>query len=255
MWLSFRVSQPLGDAVSVKDILEPGKDATQPCLQSSLLSRGQLLGDREPLEACQRLLYLIEASLQHGRGRRDSGGRLSYRAHYGKRRSQHRSPVRLVCHAIGGKQQEGLADREPRSLACGQQSLLVFRLQAAKGMGQSGTDGPTGEPVLGPWAQAPADQQSTSHPLGSASEPPGDGEGAQALLGGEGADNAGLIQGGERAWGRVGQQQQAFVLHAVAGRLDDHRDLPPSLLSPALQALEPVDDLEAPVLGGYDADG
>ena len=110
-------------------------------------------------------------------------------------------------------------------------------------MGQGGADEAMGKPVLGPLRQARSDQQSTSHPVGFAPQPPGDGGLAQALLARQGADNAGLIQRGEGARRRVGEQQQAFVLHRVAGRLQDDRDMPPSLLSPTRKALEAVDDL------------
>jgi len=45
------------------------------------------------------------------------------------------------------------------------------------------------------------------------------------------------------------------VLHRVAGRLQDDRDMLPSLLSPTRKALEAVDDLIGVVFGGHDAYG
>ena len=122
-------------------------------------------------------------------------------------------------------------------------------------MGQGGADDAMGKLVLGPSRQARSDQQSTSHPVGFAPQPPGDGGLAQTLLAGEGTDNPRLIQRGEGARGRVGEQQQAFVLHRVAGRLQDDRDMLPSLLSPTRKALEAVDDLIGVVFGGHHADG
>jgi len=45
------------------------------------------------------------------------------------------------------------------------------------------------------------------------------------------------------------------VLFGAAWALDDDRDVVMSLLAPALQALEAIDDLVHAVVGGYDADG
>jgi hypothetical protein len=135
------------------------------------------------------------------------------------------------------------------------EGLLARLAQAAQGMGERRADGPLVDLALDGGGE-PGSQGQPAHDPGLApAEERGDARQAEPVVVEQGADDAPLVHGRCRARRGVGAQQQELLLDRRAGAVDDGRHRGPSLVGPAGEPLEAVDDLEAAVAGGDDADG
>lgn len=67
--------------------------------------------------------------------------------------------------------------------------------------------------------------------------------------------NPRLIECRDRAWWRVGAQDEALVLHTAHRPFDDRWDEAMSGLTRPLEMLEAIEDLVVPVVGRYDTNG
>jgi hypothetical protein len=204
--------------------------------QAPLLGGWQLGWNLELGQLGKGLADLLQAPLQLRGGRRDDkvlGG--SWSQHL-QRPLQKLAPVDLIGDSVAGDQRQGLAMLEAVAMDADKHEILVLLLQRAQGMSQARPDRP---PSL--------------HPLGFAAEQACDPRGCQPVLLQQRADHSCLVQGGQRAWRCVGEQQQTLVLLHRRGTLHHHGNPLAALLPPALEPFEAVDDLVAPVLTGHDA--
>jgi hypothetical protein len=71
----------------------------------------------------------------------------------------------------------------------------------------------------------------------------------------QGLNDSRLVECGQGAFGRVGLEQQAFVLFGAAGTFDHDRDRVVSVFTPGLEALEPINHLVPAVVRRYDTNG
>jgi len=168
---------------------------------------------------------------------------------------QQRAPFGGAAETVGGQQRQGLAMGQAVALDAFQERLLVALGEGTEGVSERRADAPASQSALGHRGQARCDVHSPRHPLPLAPQQVRDGRGAQPLLVAQGTDHASLIQGGEGPWGRVGREQEAFVLFGPAGSLQDHRDQRASVLPPGVQTLEAVEHFVVSVRQRDDADG
>lgn len=89
------------------------------------------------------------------------------------------------------------------------------------------------------------------HPGLLAPQELGDSRHREPILGEQRLDHQGFVQRPERSSGSVGLQQHPLVVRTATAPLDDHRDLLASGLAPAIESLEPVDDLEPAIADRY----
>jgi len=139
--------------------------AAQSRLQAALLGGREVVGQREALELVERVLELVEASLQQrgawrGRRRRRRG------AHGVVRRREQRAAVRVVGDAVRGDQQARLAGPETVPLRTAKQRVLVLVRQRREVQRQAHAHPPGGELAL-PLGPEPAAQDP------AARDPPG----------------------------------------------------------------------------------
>ena len=236
-------------------MVELSENAAKACFEPSLLGGSELEGNDELGEIQERLTNAFEAMLELG-GQGGGGGtgcRLG--AHPAERCSEELVSVGLIGHAVSGDQHESLAVLEAVPVDGAENSILVLVGQGAEGVRQRRANRTVSELGLGRWGQAGGELDAACHPLRLAPKHSSDGVLSEGLFGQQGADDSRLVERGEGAWGRIGQQQQALVFFGAARTLQDDRDEVFSLLAPTLQTLETVDHLVEAVVGGHDADG
>jgi hypothetical protein len=180
-------------------------------LEPALLGRSEVLGEREGGEVSQRRTDALQLPLQLDRPRRGGGtGRLGMQA--AERVAQKRSTVGRVGGAVGVDERLGIARRQAMALHDGEDRVLVLALERAQGARQRHADGAFGELALGRGGQPSPQRQSVADPVGLVAEHPRDLRLRAAVLGDQGADDAGLVERRAGARRRVGREQQALVL-------------------------------------------
>lgn len=139
------------------------------------------------------------------------------------------------------------------ALGAVEELILLSVAERAQGMGEGRSDEPLGQPAGRGVGEAGADGQARLDPGRLVAEEPRDAAGGQLVLLGERADHLGLVERCQGARRGVGQEQQPLVLDGRGRALDNHWYCGRALLSPAIQTLEAVEDLEAAVGGRGDA--
>ncbi|MBI4570772.1 MAG: hypothetical protein HY723_02395 [Chloroflexi bacterium] len=219
--------------------------------EPAALGGREVVGEAEGTQIRERLPELSEALLQvagarrqHRRGRR--------RSHHAERVLDELLAVALVGNAVGVNQRERLAGTKVVARHGREHGVLVVVRERAQRVRQRRADGAAAELVLGRERQARAQGETTRHPRGLAAEQARHACRREPVLLDQRAHDPRFVQRGERARRRVGHQQPALVLGARAGTLDDHGRLLAPGFSRARQALEAVEHLVVPVLGGHD---
>lgn len=223
-------------------------------LQAPLLCGCQLGRDREVGQVLEGLADLLQALLELSGGGRDDQVLGGTRPQHIQRRLQQHATVGLVSDAVAGDQGQRLAMLEAVALDGAEQQILVLARHRTQRLRESRSDRPLRQAPLGLGREVFSDRDASLDPLGLSVEQARDPGGCEAVLLQQRADHARLVEGRQGAWRCVGEEQQAFVLLGTARALQDHWDPLSALLSPEVEALEAVDHLPAPILGGHDAD-
>ena len=126
----------------------------------------------------------------------------------------------------------------------GQRSFLIALRQGRQLQGQGRAQPALGHRCAGLRREALGQFLPLHHPGLFAPQELGDARHRETVLGEQRLDHQGFVQRTERSPGRVGQQQHPLVVRTATAPLDDHRDLLASGLAPAVESLEPIDDLE-----------
>ncbi len=218
-----------------------------------MLRGRQLGGDHEFSQVHQGLADTFQAMLQPAGGGRDHGALT--RPQDIQRRIEQREPVDLVGDAVARHQRQRLLMLETVTFHGTEQEILVLARHPTQRMRESGSDVSLSQALLALVAELVSDRDPGLDPPGLSAEQELDPLGCEAVLCHQRADLPCLVQGRQRAWRGVGKQQQALVLGRGARTLHDYRDQLAPLLSPQVEALESIDHLVAPVLGGHHADG
>jgi len=139
------------------------------------------------------------------------------------------------------------------ALGAVEELILLSVAERAQGVGEGRSDESLGQPAGRGVGETGADGQARLDPGRLVAEEPRDAAGGQLVLLGERADHLGLVERCHSARRGVSQEQQPLVLDRRGRALDNHWYRGRALLPPAVQTLEAVEDLEAAVGGGGDA--
>jgi len=131
---------------------------------------------------------------------------------------------------------------EAMSLACSGEGELIHWRQRTQGVGERQPELVSLHLHLKLGRQSRDEGVSPRNPAQTPPEQPGDRLGRQAVLTDERVDDARLVHRGEGPGRRVRAQHQTLELDRTRRRLDDDRYIGASLLLPASQALEAIDD-------------
>jgi hypothetical protein len=93
-----------------------------------------------------------------------------------------------------------------------ERTVLFVKRQLGEGDPERRPDVTAREAIFGGRAKPVVHGNAPLHPVPLAPEQAGNGGGREVVIADVGTHQARLIQGGERAGGRVGHQQQAFLL-------------------------------------------
>jgi hypothetical protein len=225
------------------------EDRAMHSLEPPALGRRQILGEAKARQLAKRPAQTVESALEDGRARRrhrprDPGGRQAP-----QRVGQQLPSIGLVGHLVGAHQGQRLARGDLVSLDRFEHGALLLGRQRHERTGERGAELAACELVLGPRRKARRQRQTALDPVALAPQQVRHASDRQLILGNQRMDDARFIQRGQRPHRRVGAQEQTLVGHRRRHRLDHHRHQVVSLLPPALEALEPVQDLVAPVQG------
>jgi len=232
-------------------VVKVGESAPVEGVEAAPLGRREVVGQREGGEVVEGAADVLEPALELDGAGRDGGRRSG--AQPTERIAQELAAVGLVGDAEGLDEQQALSSRQPVPLGAVEELVLFLGLQLAQGTRERRADAASGEPLLHGRRQARAHRQAGFDPAGLVPQQPRNAARGEPVLLDERADHLRLVERGHGARGSVGQEQQALVLGRRGRALDDHRHPGRTLFTPALQALEAVEDLEAPVIGGRDA--
>jgi hypothetical protein len=219
------------------------------CFEPASLGGSEaVVGQREMGERQERRAHALELLLEP-HGKRTSRHRaVGLGAHRSARFTQERRACgRLVTRAIGRDQMECFADAERVQLDARQHRLLFLVGQARERLRQRRTDRVVGELLLQPRREPLRDRHASCHPARLLAEQARSGLHREAVLLYQRGGDSRLIERGQRARRSVRVEQQPFLLDRRTVSLDDDGYAGASFATPALKALESVDDLEGAV--------
>lgn len=158
--------------------------------------------------------------------------------------------------APGGKETLGLTRAKAVAHDRFRQTLLFCAGKRGHGVGDRDGETTIVEVTLELGAESTAQRQASLHPGPSPVQDLGDLRGGEMIVVGEGADEADLVHGAQGApWG-VGFEQPGLANHGAVGRVfHDHGHMGVSVLTPAGQTLEAIEDLVRPVALGRHPQG
>lgn len=167
------------------------------------------------------------------------------------------SPVRLIRHAIGRDEGDGVRRFHVVLLDGIEDVLLSTFRERRERIPQGWTDAPSRESVLPLHRETRRQLQSPRHPGPLASQERGDSARRHLVVLNERLDDPGFIQGSEGPRGSIGEEQEPLHRGKTSRRwnFDDRWDRLVSGLPPRLDALEPVDDLVVTIVGHHHPDG
>lgn len=161
----------------------------------------------------------------------------------------------IVSNAVGADQGQCLSVAQSLTIQGGKEQILVLLFQGAQSVGQTGSDLGLSQLLLRRRTQAATDIDAAGHPGFFPAQHSGNLGLGLAVLIDERADDTGLVQGSQGPrWG-VDFQEQSLVILSRCRSFDDHRDQLQPQFAPAGQALETIDDLVAPLVGGHHPQG
>ena len=144
---------------------------------------------------------------------------------------------------------------QPMAIQGAKKQILVFLFQGTQSVSQAGSDLALSQLLLRRRAQAATDVDAAGHPGFFPAQHSGNLGLRLAVLVDERADDTGLVQGSQGPrWG-VDFEEQSLVVLRRCRSFDDHRDQLEPQLTPASQALETINDLVIPVVGGHHPQG
>lgn len=152
-------------------------------------------------------------------------------------------------YAPGGKKGLGLTRAKAVTYDRFRQTLLLSAGTCGYGVGDRDGEPTIVEVTLELGAESTAQGQASIHPGPSPVQDLGDLRGGKMIVIGEGADEADLVHGAQSTpWG-VGFEQAGLAHHGAVGRVfHDHGHVGVTVLTPAGQTLEAIEDLVRPVV-------
>lgn len=124
-------------------------------------------------------------------------------------------------------------------------SILLIGLQSGKGERERRADGATCNALLDPLRGMRADREAVGGPGRLLAERSGCLSDRQTVVLDEGREDLGLVERGRSARRRVCGEEDALVLDARCGALDEDRHHRAALVEPAPQSLDAIEDLES----------
>jgi hypothetical protein len=223
--------------------------------EATPLGRAQaLLGELEVGEVTEGLARPGEAGLEARSERTDGRGAAIRRPHDSQGSLEDLAALgRALGQAVGAHQRLGLPRPEPVTLHHAGHGLLLLGTERAQRVGQRHAKGALVDLSLQRLTKLLGQGEPHQDPTGPSATGPGDGLGAQLLFMPKRPDHPGLVHRTERAGWAVGFEQGTHPLGRRARRLHQDRHTLQAEPAPAREALEAVDELIGPVLGGHHA--
>lgn len=221
-------------------------------LEASALGRGEVVGEREGCEVVEGAADVLQAALELDGAGRD-GCRAGLWAQAAERVAQQQAAVGLVGAAEELDQPQRLARGQAVALGAVEDLVLILVAKLAECARERRADGAPGELELDGRGEAGPERQPGLDPARLVPQQASDGRGGQPVLVGERPDDPRFIEGGHGARRGVGLEQEPLVLGPHGRALDDDGHGGRALLTPAVQALEAVEDLEEAVGGWGDS--
>jgi hypothetical protein len=172
-----------------------------------------------------------------------------------ERRGQERATIRLVSDAIRLDEPERLGRLQAVAFDGPEDRVLVLVGQAAEVVRERRTDRSSSELVVGERRQSCGQREAAGGPVLAVAEQPGDAPRRHAVVFDERADDPGLVESRYGARGRIGLEEQPFLLDRRRRGLDEDSNDVVALLAPAREALESVQDFVAVGAAACDSDG
>ena len=233
-------------------MVKVGEGAGVEGLEAAALGWSEVVGEREGEESVEGATDLSELALELDGAGGDGGG-AGLRAQAAERVAQQQAAVGLVGAAEELDEIQGLVGGQALALGTVEELVLILVAELAQRVCERRADGPPGELALGGRRQAGADGQPSVAPAGLVPQQTRGGARGEPILVDQRADDPRLVEGGRGARRGIGHQQEPLVLGRQRRALDDDGHGGRTLLAPALQALEAIDDLEEAVVGGGDS--
>ncbi len=223
------------------------------CLKAATFGWGELGWNREVGQVDQSLGDSLQTCLEGDGYGRQCRTRRGLESLFGG--TEQLSSILSVSDAVGADQGQCLLVAQPLTIQGGKDHILVLLFQGAQSVGQAGSELGLCQLLLGRRAQATTDVDAAGHPGLFSAQRSGDLGLGLAVLVDERANDTGLVQGRQGPRRGIDFEQQSLVVFSRCRSFDDHRDQLQPQLPPAGQALETIDDLIAPLVGGHHPQG
>jgi hypothetical protein len=254
-WRRSHLTRRAVDADAARGLVKEPEHTLVECFEPASLGRSEaVVGKREAGELQERRAHALEPLFEL-HGKRTAWLRAVGLGPYDRPRfTQERCACgRRIARAIGGDQSERFAHAERMQLDCREQQLLFLVGKAGQRLRQRRTDGAVRELLLQPRREPKRDRDASRDPALLLAEQARSGLHREAVLLDQRSGDLRLVERCEGARRRVRDEQEPLLLDRRTAPLDDGRHASASLATPALEALETVDDLERAVRGRHDA--
>ena len=223
--------------------MEVGEDGLVERLEAATFGGGELAREGEGFELAESRLEATEIRLELERSRRNRRVGRGNAAETVERRAEKLAAVGLVGDAIRLDHPERFAAGEAVAIDGDETGGLLSRRDRRQGVGERRADRSLREPLLRFRRKPASEGQAPLDPSRFLPEKLRHPRWRVIVVVDEGADDARLVERGRRPRGSVRCQEEAFLLGGGERRLDDDGNQGQPRLSPAIEALEAVDDL------------
>jgi hypothetical protein len=218
------------------------------------LTGREVVGDGEGAEVDEPVFDTVEPSLELDGSRGADPRGLRIRSDDAQGIAEDLAPVDLIGDAESTDEGERFVAAKVVLVDRREERILVLRRECGEREGERGSEGSSCEALVDEIGAAEVDRETSHDPARLLAEETRGGPLREAILANERGHDPRLVEDRDRARRSVGGEEEPLVFGDARRLLDDDGDLATAVLTPARQALESVDQLEAIALERSDTE-
>ena len=227
-------------------------DAPLEGFQAAPLWIGQIARERERPQVGQNAVEMLQPPFQFVGAWCLRGRRVGPEGALGI--GQDVSPVHLVGDPVRRHQDRRIRGGQRVSQYRLEHHVLILSRERGQGIRGGWPKASSCQFVTGALGEPRRELKTTRYPVRPLAQQEGDGVHLEVMVGAKRCDDARLIERGHGAGRRVGHQHEPRVLDGRQRQLHDGGHGPAPRIAPAVNPLEPVQNLVVSVVRGHDAD-